>query len=246
LATDIYIDKGLMIMQHINYTIPKEWAAYHAVLRNAIMRLVSVVQSRLKSEEIKVLDVGCGRGELMSDLKRLNILPSGIDMDEKCVKMSSQYGNTVIGDISKIPEHYENECFDLVVASHILEHLDNPRQGVEFLKAATKKYLIIAVPNLTQFVNLSWRKKKTPGFVNKGHQVGWDPAHLHTFLVHTCGLDVLCWQPDRVLLHSRFRKPAKLLGIEKHLQDKILPGLFPLQSRSLIVLCAKQHPHNLI
>jgi len=98
--------------------------------------------------------------------------------------------------------------------------------------------LIIAVPNLAQFINLSW-KRKNPGFGPKGHKMGWDPVHLNTFLVYSCGLDVLCWQPDRVFIHSRFVKLARILGIEAKLKGKILPRLFPFQSRSLIVLCAK-------
>lgn len=228
------------MVEHINYSISEQWADYHEVLRSAIMNLVAVVQAQLNREQIKVLDVGCGRGELLAGLQSRNTVPFGIDMDKECVRLSKQYvGRVTVGDIASIPNHYENEYFELVIASHILEHLDNPRKGVEFLKAATKKYLIIAVPNLSQFVNLSWLKK-SPGFVNKGHQLGWDAAHLNTFLTYTCGLEVLCWQPDRVLLHSRFVKLARLLGIERKLQDSILPRLFPLQSRSLIVLCAKK------
>ncbi len=95
------------------------------------------------------------------------------------------------------------------------------------------------MPNLTQLVNLYW-KRKTPGFVTKGHRVGWDPPHLNTFLTYACNLEVLDWQADRVLLHSRFVKLAKAIGIKEKLQDNILPRLFPLQSRSLIVLCAKK------
>jgi len=226
------------MLEHVKYEIPDAWADYHAVLRKAIMELVSDVQARLDKHSIKVLDVGCGRGELMADLKTNNAVPSGMDMDAECVKMSDQFGDVVTADISKIPEIYEKESFDLVIASHILEHLDNPRQGVEFLKQATKKYLIIAVPNLSSFTNLFWFKK-APGFVNKGHKVGWDPAHLHTFLVYTCGLNVLCWKADRVLIHSRFVKLAKIFRVENTLKDNILPRLFPLQSRSLIVLCEK-------
>lgn len=227
------------MIQHTQYTVPEQWADYYTVMRKAIMNLVADVSQRLKKRSIKVLDVGCGRGELMADLKASNTQVFGMDIDAECVRMSSRYGNTLLGDISKIPEHYKKEVFDLVIASHILEHLDTPRQGIESLKHATGKYMIIAVPNLSQFINLSWLKK-IPGFVNKGHQVGWDAAHLHTFLTYTCDLEVLRWQPDRVFIHSRLQKPVRLLGIEKKLEDTILPRLVPLQSRSLIVLCAKR------
>jgi len=38
--------------EHIRYEMPQEWAYDHAVLRNAIIKLLSDVQARLNSERI--------------------------------------------------------------------------------------------------------------------------------------------------------------------------------------------------
>ncbi|MCB0070873.1 MAG: class I SAM-dependent methyltransferase [Caldilineaceae bacterium] len=224
--------------QHIRFNVPETTRDYHTRLRSSIVSLVTECQESEQRQDISILDVGCGRGELIPELQATGAHVSGVDMEPQCVAMSSKYADIKQGSIYEIEQLYGREQFDIVIASHILEHLESPKHGVESLAAVSKKRLILAVPNLAEMRNLRWRIRD-PGYVNRGHQVGWDAPHFNTFLVYACGLTVEKWQPDRVYLPRRLQSVAKLMGVTRRLQDNWLPSWFPLQSHSLIVLCRK-------
>jgi hypothetical protein len=137
--------------------------------------------------------------------------------------------------LNDVEEIFSERSFDLVIASHVLEHLENPTRVVRSIAKLTRQYLIVAVPNLCALANLKWRHDE-PQMVNRGHKCGWDPSHLKTFLIG-CGFETIRWQPDRVYLQRRLRPLAAALGAKRYLEDRLLPRLFPFQSHSLIVLC---------
>ncbi len=101
---------------HIKYDIPEEWAKYYRLMRLAILKQVEIVKRFYNKNEISVLDVGCGRGELLADLQRIQAIPQGIDIDENCVRLSEKFGAVKEGDILSIPERYPKEYFNLVIA----------------------------------------------------------------------------------------------------------------------------------
>ena len=229
---------------HIKFDLPEETKSYHKSLRRALLFLVEECQKRESRTDISVLDVGCGRGEILSEIRSLGAHVEGVDMEEECVLLSQQYAEVKRGNIYDLPDLYSDSEFDVVIASHLLEHLENPKHGIEMLKRISRKYLILAVPNLAEFRNVSWFAR-TPGLVNRGHQVGWDPAHFNTFLTHACDLTILQWQPDRVFAFPiRFHGVVDkfgLLGAIYYVQDNWLTKLFPLQSHSIITLCSMEN-----
>ena len=228
-----------MKTQHINFDLPEETKNYHLVLRNAIITLVKDCQQKLGRDSLQVLDVGCGRGELLADLVELGVSAYGVDMEEKCVLLSQQFAPVSRGNIYKLDDIYPQKTFDIVIASHILEHLENPKQGVEMLKRISSQFLILAVPNLGEWRTLRARFTSL-GFVNRGHQVGWDPAHFNTFLTFACNVKIEKWQPDRVYVPRFLRFVLRHINLLDLVQDQWLPQQFPLQSHSLIVLCSNK------
>ncbi len=225
--------------EHIQLDISESIRDYHQRLRRGLCSLVAECQRREGRSELHILDVGCGRGELLLELRALGAHVSGVDIEPQCVALSSQYGDVQQGSIYDLRDLYRNEQFDIVIASHVLEHLEAPKQGVEALKAVTRKYLILAVPNLAEVRNLRLFARN-PGYVNRGHQVGWDAPHFNTFLTFACGLKVEQWQADRVYLPRRLSQLLQILGMLHLVQDHWLPKWLPLQTHSLIVLCTKQ------
>jgi SAM-dependent methyltransferase len=212
---------------------------------DAIIKLAKVACEGINQPII--LDIGCGRGELMSQLKdQLNAQVYGTDIDQVCIELSSQYGKTFYYDMDKksdaLIKEYKN-TFDLVICSHVLEHLKCPYDAMKSICTISKKYIIIAVPNPHFMLNnlnilLLRRFKKA----NLGHYYSWDGLHLVQFLEGQLGLKIEKWTSDCVTFipWKKMRFFFARMGLLTILDGKILPKLFPFASESLIALCCKQ------
>lgn len=228
---------------HIQYIPdPKSYERYNLSWINAVIKLAKSSVGPLNSEhkKTKVLDIGCGRGEIMRELFEAGYECFGVDFDMECVKMSQKYGSVVSCDISSIQKVFKNNFFDIVILSHVLEHTFNPTEIIEKIKSISQKYILIAVPNLCSTSTFyQYLRKHDPSYVNKGHKFGWDPGHLKTFLECICNLRILKWKPDRIIIPSRISRLFKFFGVQDFLELNVLPRYFPLLSNSLIVICKK-------
>ena len=103
-----------------------------------INRVVSKYNETNKTHvfnKLKCLDVGCGGGLLSERIARLGALVTGIDITKNSIKaakihaqkfgLNINYFNT---DVSSFLKKYPSKKFDLVVASEVIEHLDNRAQ----------------------------------------------------------------------------------------------------------------------
>lgn len=104
---------------------------------------------------IKVLDVGihCGAGTaLLAELhnkyshNHLKMDVTGLDIVDNFkdyIQLSYPLVKFIRKDIFEIPN---NKKWDLVICSHVIEHLKNPFAFVEQLRKLTTKYVIVACP----------------------------------------------------------------------------------------------------
>lgn len=96
-----------------------------------------------KTENIKTaVDVGCGNGFMLKTFDKFNksLKLSGVDLQEK-VNGPFEYTKA---PIEKLP--YTDKQFDLVVCSHVIEHILKPEDAIKELIRITNKRLIIVVP----------------------------------------------------------------------------------------------------
>ncbi len=134
----------------------------------------------------RVLHLGCvdegylgerfQRGELMH--QRLATVSKelwGIDIHEKGIEYLRGKGfeNLFVGDICAIDkiEAIQNKCFDTIVASEVMEHLQNPGlflSSVRSLMVAGKTDLIVTVPNAFRMDTLLWLFHRIE-YVHPGH-----------------------------------------------------------------------------
>ena len=103
------------------------------------LRLKKIIKIINKLPIISILDLGC-----MDDyiLKRISNKINYIGIDDEPLCENPRIQKKRVEEIIK-----ENKKYDLVMATEVLEHLDNPVQGIETLKKLSKKYILISVPN---------------------------------------------------------------------------------------------------
>jgi SAM-dependent methyltransferase len=96
----------------------------------------------------RVLDVGCGSGELLSHYREHGWETFGIDPSEQAAALARERGASVHrGTLADQP--WPVESFDLIVFSHSLEHIPQPVQALRLARGllADGGRLAIAVPN---------------------------------------------------------------------------------------------------
>lgn len=107
------------------------WSLLHLIIKNV--------------EGDSVLDVGCGSGMALSIIKAINPQRkcTGIEPTNDLVDIWNLRNlNIVNGSATDIP--FENNYFDTVYSSHVLEHIDDDLLAVkEILRVASKRALII-------------------------------------------------------------------------------------------------------
>ncbi len=104
----------------------------------------------------RVLDAGCGRGFYVKMLTFFNFIQEihGIDINQNHIEKATK--NTALdkrvhvqtGSIYTLP--FEDNYFDVVICSEVLEHLDNDKKAVVELHRVLKKggTLLVTVPNV--------------------------------------------------------------------------------------------------
>ncbi|MFC1541690.1 class I SAM-dependent methyltransferase [Candidatus Latescibacterota bacterium] len=223
-------------------------------LKHAERRRMQVISRMVPQADVRrVLDIGCGNGELSEILVRRGMNVVSTDLGFDSIRRASEKINGrlerrpprdasirfVQGDIYRLP--YDDSSFDAVVASEILEHLDNPQGAVSevFRVLRPGGYFIVSTPykELLRYTLCIHCNEKTP--VN---------AHLHSFDEKVLG-DMLAGAGFTVSgiskYSSRFAELFRIPGMTFilpyaawRLLDIIMCGL--LGKQSFIVIKAKR------
>jgi len=124
--------------------------AHHAVggLRaNELVRARRVLDNAIVYPEIKRhLDIGCGHGILMQEMKKkYGCISEGCDIRS----FAEEDGYKVYKNFSEITEPY-----DLVTCIHALEHVVDPLQFLKDMTKVCSRFLFIEVPSFRPSVGL--------------------------------------------------------------------------------------------
>ncbi|PIR54674.1 hypothetical protein COU74_05295 [Candidatus Peregrinibacteria bacterium CG10_big_fil_rev_8_21_14_0_10_36_19] len=99
----------------------------------------------------KVLDVGCGTGRIIHDLHMAGAEVCAVDLSDAMLKITKKKFpmiETAQADIRKLP--FENESFDMVVATFLLVHLDKLEEAFDEVNRVLKVGGEFIVTNINQ------------------------------------------------------------------------------------------------
>lgn len=99
----------------------------------------------------KILDAGCGTGRLIDKLLASGANVAAIDISPEMLRIAKkkfQNVKFVEGDVENLP--FEDECFDIVIASFLIVHLKNPQKFFDEAYRVLKPGGIFIVTNINQ------------------------------------------------------------------------------------------------
>jgi len=103
-----------------------------------------ILNSIEKLDFKSVLDIGCGNGLLLSELrKRHNVKIYGCDISEEAVNLAKKFlqeGEFYVFDISK---DFVDKKFDLVLCCDVLEHIEDYRNALLNIRKMTARYFLL-------------------------------------------------------------------------------------------------------
>ncbi len=91
-----------------------------------------------------VLEVGSGRGLLAKKMSKQSRVTAVDIMIDPQLRNQHPEIDWREANMERLP--FEDDCFDTVVATHTLEHIQNVFQGIQELRRVTRRRLIIVVP----------------------------------------------------------------------------------------------------
>ena len=116
--------------------------------------IVEQIERRAEFQDkknIKILDIGCGRGNISLPLASLGYQVLGIDLDTNSieeVKNRNNFNNAQfrVQDASTLDI---DEKYDFIIASEVVEHIEEPTEFLKSLKNILKQkgFLIVTIPN---------------------------------------------------------------------------------------------------
>lgn len=143
---------------------------------------------KILKDEVKALDIGCGRGEWISLLNENGFNARGIDINESMVKVASQKGlNAAVSDALGELKSLDENSIDIITAFQVVEHIKFD-DVLELIKEAKRVLapcgiLILETPNPENImVGTQWF------YLDATHK-NPIPCELLSFATHYYGLE---------------------------------------------------------
>ncbi len=180
--------------------------------------------TNIVKEGSKVLDIGCGNGDLLKLLKdHKKVDGRGLEISQICVSKAVSKGISVIhGDAAQDLPHYPDDSFDYAILAQTIQAMVDPQEIIkQMLRIA--KYAIISLPNFAYFKNRFYLLLKGRMPVRKTIPYQW----YDTPNIHFCSIDDFGKLCDKMnfIVKDRFylTRDGKNAGL---LEGRILSNLF--------------------
>jgi len=172
-----------------------------------------------------ILEIGAGEGAVLFQLSKHKFGTSytALEISSKAVNDITKKNipglmECKVFDGSSVP--YENKQFDLVILSHVIEHLEFPRQLI-YEAGRVGSYVFIEVP-LEDTINLGKNVKNSIGHIN------FYSKETFKYLIESCHMQILDQRISNLPRESFIYRKGKRGNISyfiKELALKVLPNL---------------------
>ncbi|MEM3373892.1 MAG: class I SAM-dependent methyltransferase [Candidatus Woesearchaeota archaeon] len=142
-------DHLFMPLNHMDSVYNSKNPLVRFVHRN---RLKKIVENLPKKNFMKILDAGCGEGHLILEMYSINKknIYYGVDVTEVALKSAKKrvpFARIEKMDLTNLK--FEDNYFDIIVCSEVLEHIYNYNKVIDELTRVLKKggFLILTFPN---------------------------------------------------------------------------------------------------
>ena len=185
------------------------------------MDTIEVIKNWIDSGS-KVLDLGCGNGEILNILsKELEANVLGVEINQNDINQCIQSGlNVIQQNIDEGLDNFGNESFDMVIMSQTIQVLKQPKQALEEVTRIGSRS-IVTIPNFGY-----WSTRLSLLFSGRMPVTGSLPNNWYnTPNIHLCTIkdfEILCEQSGINILEKRFFNSN---GGESVLA-KVLPNIF--------------------
>jgi SAM-dependent methyltransferase len=182
---------------YISHTDTKEGLVnrlYHSVRNFTLKSKRKLVEIQTQKSSGNMLDVGCGTGAFLNEMKSSGWTITGLEPDEQASKNAHELYNIT----TKKPDqlfHLPKNNFDAITMWHVLEHVHQLPEYLETLKAllTDNGVLFIAVPNYTSY-DASHYKQCWAAYDVPRHLYHFSPKSME-LLLSTFGLKLKIIKP---------------------------------------------------
>ncbi len=138
--------------EHSDQIWEKRFASPFPIRRYAHTTQYEAILAHVKAGE-SVLDSGCGEGVIPIMLAKRGIASTGSDLSRPNIEHANQLAKSqgveslttfLEADAERLP--FADRSFDVVISSHVLEHLPDFDQGFRELCRVARKRVIVALP----------------------------------------------------------------------------------------------------
>jgi methionine biosynthesis protein MetW len=204
-----------MTVEHINKQIydkqfenDERELMYNLLIQGKLKKMKSLITGF----EGRVLDVGCGNCWTNQLFEGARVEHFGIDISDNALERAQKKGVTVKKvDLDADPIPFEDNFFDLVLCSDIIEHTLYPENIVKEARRVLKEggSLIVVVPNIASWFNrilllfgyYPWGVESTGSLELNDVFFHWNTGHMHTYTKKSIIslLDLMGFKPQQCL-----------------------------------------------
>lgn len=151
-----------------NYNAQPIRAMRYRFVKRALAEVIG--QSSIK----RTLDVGCGIGEIAKFIFDLgkDVDVTGIDMSGKAIELAKSNCPDIAFFISDLESFKDKECYDLITAIDVIEHIENDRLALQKISHLLQDsgILVLSLPHNMRY----WTKSDESG----GHYRRYSKAEI--------------------------------------------------------------------